>query len=352
MQVVMTQIQHLAGVVGQLAQQQQHQQMQWQQQGAQQNPAVSPPGLGPHVKAIDTRFVKIPFFPGEGKHYEDWSFAKRAMRAANRTTYEILATVEKVGLEIGDEELAEQFAEEDVQGHSAVDLRRVVPVCGRGSSAAGPDGGRHGRVPSLEQTVPEVRPEDDGEGNPDGGPGNEPSESQNVGQVTNPPKVKELRDVERELMKWEEKAKALTKEFGETFSDTVKVWIVVSIMPQAVQELVYQSIGDKLDYDEVTAKIRSVVSNEVAMNGRPPLQWTSRKIDHECESENLEDDVAAGELVDPVPRLWRLGPPSSRVPVRRERREGEAKLGARDLVKRARERACPPRADRRATAGA
>ena len=78
--------------------------------------------LVPHVKArklIDTRFVKIPLFPGEGKDYEDWSFAfKRAMRAANWTTYEILATVEKAGLEIGDEELAEQFAEEDVQGHS------------------------------------------------------------------------------------------------------------------------------------------------------------------------------------------------------------------------------------------
>ena len=42
-----------------------------------------------------------------------------AMRAANRTTYEILATVEKAGLEIGDEELVEQVAEEDVQGHSA-----------------------------------------------------------------------------------------------------------------------------------------------------------------------------------------------------------------------------------------
>ena len=41
------------------------------------------------------------------------------MRAASRTTYDILATVEIVGLEIGDEELAEQFAEEDVQGHSA-----------------------------------------------------------------------------------------------------------------------------------------------------------------------------------------------------------------------------------------
>ena len=51
MQAVMTQIQHLVGAVGQLAQQQQ-QSMQWQQQGAQQNLAVSPPGLGPYVKAM------------------------------------------------------------------------------------------------------------------------------------------------------------------------------------------------------------------------------------------------------------------------------------------------------------
>ena len=86
--------------------------------------------LGPYVKArklIDTRFVKIPFFPGEGKDYEDWSFAfKRAMRAANRTTYEILATVEKAGVEVGDEELAEQFAEEDVQGGEVLQLVRTA----------------------------------------------------------------------------------------------------------------------------------------------------------------------------------------------------------------------------------
>ena len=111
-----------------------------------------------------------------------------------------------------------------------------------------------------------------------------------VCQVTNPPKVKELRDVERELLlKWEEKTKALTKEFGETFSDTVTVGIV---MPQAVQELMYQSIGDKLDHDEVVAQIRSVVSNKVAMmEGPTPVDVG--KIDHECESENMEDDVAA-----------------------------------------------------------
>ena len=88
----------------------------------------------------------------------------------------------------------------------------------------------------------------------------------------------------------------------------------------------YQSIGDKLNYDEVTAKIRSVVSNKVAkMEGPTPMDVG--KIDHECESENLEGRRGSGELVDPVPRLWRLGPSSSREPVRRERREGGQSLG-------------------------
>ena len=147
-----------------------------------------------------------------------------------------------------------------------------------------------------------------------------------VGQVTNPPKVKELRDVERELMKWEEKAKALTKEFRETFNDTVKVGIVVSIMPQAVQELVYQSIGDKLDYDEVTAKIRSVVSNKVAMmEGPTPMDVGN--IDHECENENLEDDVAAVSWSTQCLGCGGSRPSSSRVPVRRERLEGGQSLG-------------------------
>ena len=171
-----------------------------------------------------------------------------------------------------------------------------------------------------------------------------------VGRVTNPTKVKELRDVERELMKWEEKPKALTKEFGETFSDTVKVGIVVSIVPLAVQELVYQSIGDKLDYDEVTAKIRSVMSNKVAMMEGPAPKDVG-KIDHECESENLEDDVAAVSWSTQCFGCGGWGHLRRECPSVANDGKGE-KLGVKDLVKRARERAYPPRADERATAGA
>ena len=294
--------------------------MQWQQQAVQQNPAVSPPGLGPHGRArklIDTRFVKISFFPGEGKDHEDWSFAfKRAMRTANQTTCENLATVEKAGVEIGDEELAEQFDDEDVQGHSAEIYDVLCQFVG-------------GEALQLVGTV------DDMEGCRAWSklfrkyaPKTMARAIRMVGTVANPPTFKELRDVERELMKWEEKAKALTKEFGDTFSDTVKIGFVVSIMPQAVQVLVHQSIGNKLDYDEVTAKIRSVVSSKVAMiEGSIPMEIG--KIDHECESEDLEDDVAAVSWSTQCLGCggWGHLRREPRATLGREQRDGEQSLG-------------------------
>ena len=77
----------------------------------------------------------------------------------------------------------------------------------------------------------------------------------------------------------EQKAKALTKEFGETFSDTVKVGIVVSIMPQAVEELVYQSIEDKLDYHGVTDgqdPVRRLQQGGDDGRPHPDGRWESR----------------------------------------------------------------------------
>ena len=72
-----------------------------------------------------------------------------------------------------------------------------------------------------------------------------------VGALTNPPKVKELRDAEGALDKWEEMVKLVKKDFDETFSDVVKVGIVVSMMPMSVQEFLYTAVGDKIEYDSV-----------------------------------------------------------------------------------------------------
>ena len=164
-------------------------------------------------------------------------------------------------VEIGGDGLAEQFSEEDVQGHSPEICNVLCQyVCGRRSPAACPDGGRWKGF-ELGPSCTGSAPEDNGEDHPDGGPGHEPTEGQRAAGCR------------------------VTK-------DTVKVGIVVPNMLQAGQGHVYQSIGDKLDNGEVTAKIQSVLSNKVAkMEGLTPMDVG--KIDNECESENLEDEVAA-----------------------------------------------------------
>ena len=75
--------------------------------------------------------------------------------------------------------------------------------------------------------------------------------------------------MESELDKWEGLVKVLKKDFKETFSPTVMVGIVTSMLPQSMQELVYTSVGQVVDYDVVVQKIRAVVSNKVAMMSGP-----------------------------------------------------------------------------------
>ena len=50
---------------------------------------------------------------------------------------------------------------------------------------------------------------------------------------------------------------------------------MTTMMPTSVQELVYQSIGKTVCYDDVVQKIRAVISNKVAMaaaNGPSPME--------------------------------------------------------------------------------
>ena len=81
-------------------------------------------------------------------------------------------------------EIAEQFSEEDVQGHSP-EICNVLCQCVGGEALQLVRTVDDGQVSSLDQAVPEVRPKTMARA------------IRMVGQVTNPPKVKELRDVER-----------------------------------------------------------------------------------------------------------------------------------------------------------
>jgi hypothetical protein len=118
-----------------------------------------------------------------------------------------------------------------------------------------------------------------------------------VASVTCPPAIKDIKNIETELSRWEEKVKMLHKHFGEHFSDLVKIGIVTSILPMAIQNYVYTTIPDKPVYEDVIGRIRSVVSNKVAMSlGPTPMEvgglqgWRHEEM---AEYENEDGDVGA-----------------------------------------------------------
>jgi hypothetical protein len=120
-----------------------------------------------------------------------------------------------------------------------------------------------------------------------------------VSQATSPPKIKHIRDVESELSKWEEKMKVLKRELKEEFSPMVMIGIMTSIMPPEIQDQVYNTIDTNSTYEIVSSRIRSVVSNKVAMMGGPDkmdvsqVQYRYRDVDGEYQEDEEIGAVGA-----------------------------------------------------------
>ena len=88
-------------------------------------------------------------------------------------------------------------------------------------------------------------------------------------EVVNPPKAKGIHDVELAVAKWEEKSKILATQFGEKLSDRMKMGILTSIMPIAIQDYIYTHVEKDSGYEDLKEKVRSMVSNKVAADMGP-----------------------------------------------------------------------------------
>lgn len=208
-------------------------------------------------KLVDVAKTQIPRFDGTNEKFDDWAFAfKRTIRSVSRTAYEMLVRVENE-TKVDEEDLEIEFESEDVAGHSAEIYDVLCQAC-------------QGEALTTLRSIEDMRGlEAWSKLYQKFNPRTLARAIRLVGAVTNPPKVRELKDAEVMLGKWEEMVKTLRKDFGETFSDTVKVGIVTAMMPQSVQEFVYTAVGDKIGYDATIQKIRAIVSNKVAMASGP-----------------------------------------------------------------------------------
>ena len=91
--------------------------------------------------------------------------------------------------------------------------------------------------------------------------------------VLNPAPVKDVRLLERAVEEWEIKVGKLKVEFGEEFSDNVKVAIITGMIPRDLQDMVFQMgrAGEDLKYREVRDKVMSIASHRAQMATPTPM---------------------------------------------------------------------------------
>ena len=213
---------------------------------------------GGSTKLIDMRHCKLAEFKGGHAEFDEWSFSfKRTIRAICPRAYEMLNLVESQA--VANEDTINDMYQGALQVDPySVELFDLLCQTCRGEALA------------VIRTVADMK----------GltawhklftkyNPKTMARAIRLVGVVTNPPKIRELKDAEAALDKWEEHVKLLQKDFNETFSETVKVGIVTSMMPLSVQEYVYTSVGNEMNYETIIQRIRSVISNKVAMAQGP-----------------------------------------------------------------------------------
>ena len=119
-----------------------------------------------------------------------------------------------------------------------------------------------------------------------------------MAEVASPPAVKDMKDVDSALTKWEGKVRQLRKEFNEGLSDHMRIAIVTAMLPSQVQDFIYTNIDEDAKYELVVEKVRSVVGNKVAMMmGPAPMdvgEVRGREMEEEYEEDWGEDVGAVG----------------------------------------------------------
>ena len=175
-----------------------------QTQQAQQA-APPAPGLGAerapsmNKRLIDGRHLKIPVFDGEPRKFDDWAFAfKRTIRSVSREAFALLAKVEMESGEI-DGGLLDVDVDVDLHAYSAELYDILCQACtGEALSLVRAVEDMLG-ITAWNKLFRKYKPRTMARA------------IRLVGAVTNPPKIKDLKDVESELDKWEELIKVLKK---------------------------------------------------------------------------------------------------------------------------------------------
>jgi hypothetical protein len=119
-----------------------------------------------------------------------------------------------------------------------------------------------------------------------------------VHDVVSPKKITSLNMIELQLTKWEDQMRLLDREYKESFSDTVKIGIMTSMLPSSIQDHVYTIITTDTKYDDLVVKIKSLVSNKVTMMSSPTPMDLGAVLPRTVQPETEEPEQEGEELYD------------------------------------------------------
>jgi hypothetical protein len=209
-------------------------------------------------KRLDPKHMKLNDFSGMHADWSDWAFSfRRAIRGADVEVYDLMEKVERATADF-DEQSLNEFTENGDVGRVSGELYDILCTVLKGEAL------------SLIRTIDECQ----------GfrawhklyikyNPKTMARAIKLMSEVASPGHVKKIGDVEGALQAWSMKLKMLERQFEETVGPKMKIAIMTGMMPQAIQDFIYQNVTADTTFEGLMDKIKVWISNRVAMDGVP-----------------------------------------------------------------------------------
>ena len=204
----------------------------------------------PHITVKD---IRVDTFNGQIDKWEDWSFAfRRTIRSMSRVCYDLMVEAE---LSTEPVDTIQHTTEQDARSGELYDV--LCQFCtGEALSVIKGVQDMEG-IEAWQRLHRKYNPRTMARG------------VRMLCEVTSPIKLNDLRDVETEINKWEEKVRALKTQFGEELTNGMKIAILTNMMPLVIQDFIYTHVDKDTKYEEIKDKVKAITGNKLAMNMGP-----------------------------------------------------------------------------------
>lgn len=102
-----------------------------------------------------------------------------------------------------------------------------------------------------------------------------------LGEVVNPARPKELKDIETAVNRWQDKVNTLRSQFGEGLSERMQLAIFTNMMPAVIQDFIYANIDKGTTYIALRDKVQAMVGNKIAVSMGPAPMDVGQVVDEE-----------------------------------------------------------------------